>query len=64
MGRTCAMKDESLAGVLWDTMVYLTRNIYARLSNLRGPHRLLSQGLVQAVGVSNYGPKQMQKIHR
>lgn len=24
----------------------------------------LHQGLVQAVGVSNYGPKQMQKIHR
>ena len=22
------------------------------------------QGLVEAVGVSNYGPKQMQKIHR
>lgn len=21
------------------------------------------QGLVQAVGISNYGPKQMQKIH-
>ncbi len=23
-----------------------------------------TQGLVEAVGVSNYGPKQMQKIHR
>ena len=26
--------------------------------------RMYSEGLVEAVGVSNYGPKQMQKIHR
>ncbi len=26
-------------------------------------HLLPLQGLVQAVGVSNYGPKQMRKIH-
>lgn len=26
--------------------------------------RLVAQGLVQAVGVSNYGPKQMTRIHR
>ena len=25
---------------------------------------LCSQGLVQAVGVSNYGPKQLQRIHK
>jgi aryl-alcohol dehydrogenase-like predicted oxidoreductase len=27
-------------------------------------HKLPLQGLVQAVGVSNYGPQQLQRIHR
>lgn len=27
-------------------------------------HNIWAQGLVQAVGVSNYGPRQLEKIHR
>ena len=34
---------------------------FARLLTRR---LVCSQGLVQAVGVSNYGPKQLQKIHK
>ena len=34
------------------------------LANADGLGRCPVQGLVQAVGVSNYGPKQMQKVHR
>lgn len=35
-----------------------------RLAGSLQPLWHVAQGLVQAVGVSNYGPQQMQRIHR
>ena len=38
--------------------------IMMALSPVLGGHCLQMQGLVHAVGVSNYGPRQLEKIHR
>ena len=59
---------------LWDGLVRLYDEVRPDSCNqssccsgyggLSGSHRERLQGLVQAVGVSNYGPQQLQKIAR
>ncbi|KAF8364531.1 hypothetical protein HHK36_033503 [Tetracentron sinense] len=48
---------------LWDGLVaMILRDVL--MTKTRGDYTCIMQGLVRAVGVSNYGPKQLVKIHR